>query len=184
MEGFVMRAGLLPLVVVTGGLIAAAVAVALVIGTGDDNGDGGGDSTLSAYFQALNATQLEIRTDYSAVEGQYPDAFVDKQETVDYLNASAETWEEGVGKLEAIDAPDAVAQQHLALVQATDDVSAAFRELRSTAEDADEAELEQIVNDADTTAFDSYTETCTALQTAADENAVLDESGAAVFVVC
>jgi hypothetical protein len=175
---------LIPLVVVTGLLVVAGVVVALVVGADDDDGGGGDTTELGGYFQTLNTTQTQIRTDYSAVESQFPNAFVDKQETLDYLTGSSDAWANGVTALEAIEAPDEVADEHLALVQATDDVSTAFQDLHTTAQDTDEAGLEDMVNNADTTAFDAYSETCLALQDVADANEVLDADGQPVQVVC
>lgn len=176
---------LLPLVVVTAVLVGAGVVVAVVVGASDDDGGGGGDtSSLSGYFETLNTAQTQIRAEYSEVEAQFPEAFVDKQQTLDYLSASSDAWATGVTSLEAIEAPDDVADEHLALVQATDDVSTAFQDLHTTAQDTDEAGLEDMVNNADTTAFDAYSETCLALQDVADQNAVVDASGQPVVVVC
>jgi len=179
-----MKAGLLPLTLVTGVLIAAGVLVVLLAGA--SNGGGGGDtSTLEGYFQTLSTVQTDISTQYSTISGQYPQAFTDKQETLDYLDASAQAWSDGVDKLEAIEPPDAAEQTHQALVQATIDVSAAFATLRSSTEDAnDEAALQALLNGADTSAFDDYGTACTALQTLADDNAVTDGTGAAIVLVC
>ncbi len=173
-----MKSGLLPLALATGVLIAAGVLVAVIVGASD--GGGGGDtSTLEGYFQTLNTVQTDISTQYSTISSQYPQAFSDKQETLDYLGVSEKAWSDGVDKLEAIEPPDDAEQAHLALIQATDDVGAALASLGTSAEDAnDEAALQALLNSADTTAFDDYGTACTALQDLADQN------GITVTLVC
>jgi len=179
-----MKAGLIPLVLVTGVLIAAGVLVAFTIGA-DDSG-GGDTSSLEGYFQALNTAQTDIRAEYAAVETQFPEAFSDKQQTVDYLDTSAEAWASGATTLEGIDAPAETADAHGTLVVATGDVSQAFTDLGVGVQDIEdeEAALQEFVNSADTTAFDAYAEACTALQVIADDNAVTDDTGAAIVLVC
>ena len=167
-----MKAGLLPLTLVTGVLIAAGVLVVLLAGA--SNGGGGGDtSTLEGYFQTLNTTQTDIRTQYNTIQSQYPQAFTDKQQTLDFLDASEQAWAQGVDKLKEIEPPADAAQAHNGLVQATGDVSAAFAALRTSAEAADDAAaLEALVSSPSTTAFDDYGIACQSLQDLADQNQV------------
>ena len=88
-------------------------------------------------------------------------------------------WGDGAEKLRAIDPPDAAKQAHDGLVQATDDVRGAFEGLRPGAEDAaDATALQDLLNNADTTAFDSFSTACQALQDLADQNTLLCSSPA------
>ncbi len=160
---------LLPLAAAVVILIAASVAAALIFGSSG----GGGSSSLEGYFQALNGVQQEINSQYTTISTQYPQAFQDKQQTLDYLDASVETWGGGVDKLKAIKPPDAAQQAHEALIQATDDVRGAFADLRTGATGAaDAAALGELLNSADTAAFDSFSTACQVLQALADQNSI------------
>jgi hypothetical protein len=170
-----MKLTLLPLTLVTGVLIAAGVGVALLFGASNGGGGGGGDtSTLAGYFQTLNTLQTGLQTDYSAVEAKYPNAFSDKQQTLDYLDENAKTWTDAVDKLKTIEPPDAAVSAHDSLVKAVGDVGGAFATLRTSAESTadDPAALGAIATNVDRTAFDAYGSACTALQDLADQNSV------------
>ena len=165
-----MKGNLLPLAAVLAVLIGASVAVVLIFGS---SGGGGSSSSLEGYFQTLNSVQEEISAQYSTISTQYPQAFQDKQETLDYLDASIVVWGDGAEKLKAIDPPGAAQQGHDGLVQATDDVRGAFEGLRPGAEDAaDATALQDLLNNADTAAFANFTTACQALQDLADQNSI------------
>jgi hypothetical protein len=170
-----MKTALLPLATVTAMLVVAGVLVALVFGADDDGGGGGGGS-LEAYFQTLNVAQTEISGEYSAISTQHPEAFVAKQDTIEYLDESAQAWAEGATKLEAIDPPSAAEDAHRGLIDATSAVSEAFAGLHEDAQDADDTEesLTALLDSADTSAFDNYDAACTTMQTLADENNILE----------
>jgi hypothetical protein len=169
-----MKMALFPLAFVTSLLVAAGVAVALLVGASGGGGGGGGDtSTLEGYFQTLSTVQTDISTQYSSISAKYPQAFKDKQQTLDYLDEGGEAWAGGVDELKAIEPPADAARAHLALVQATDNVRGAFAKLRtSAASAADATALQALLNSADTTPFNEYGTACKALQTLADNNKV------------
>jgi hypothetical protein len=182
-----MKPGLLPLAVATALLVAAGVAAVLVFGTAEGDGGGGGDtSTLEGYFQVLNTAQTEISSGYTDISSQYPEVFIDKQQTLDYLEASAAAWGDAVTTLENIDPPDEASSAHSGLIQATGEVGSAFDALLATVTDVEDTEeaLQTAIQEADTTAFDAYGEACGELQTLADDNAVMDETGQPIALVC
>ena len=165
-----MKLGLLPLALATGVLIGAGVLVAVVVGA-----DGGGGGSLQGYFDRLSTAQTEINEEYSAISTQYANAFAEKQETLDYLNASADAWGDSTAKLEDIDPPEEAEAAHATLVQATGDVREAFLALSASAEEADDTEeaLTALLDTADTTAFDDYGTACADMQTLADSSGVI-----------
>jgi hypothetical protein len=195
---------LLPLLLAIGGLVAAAIVVALVFGTSGDADDTDSvdappaptsvdpstiedmdTSTLDGYFVTLNIVQIDIRSQYSALQAEYPEQFVEQQQTIDFLNASVDVWGEGADLLGVIDAPEPATAAHADLIASTDDVSATFGTLATEAQSASDATaLSGVADNADTTAFDAYAESCAALQGIATENDIMDEAGQPFVVVC
>jgi uncharacterized phage infection (PIP) family protein YhgE len=170
-----MRIGLLPLVAATGVLMAAGAIVVFVVGA--DTGGGGG---LQGYFTALQAAQTQIDGQFSTIAEQYPESFSDKQETIDYLDEGSKVLSDGAGKLGDIDPPEEARADHQALVQATGDISETFASLRDDAGDVEDTveAITELVNTADTAAFDAYGTACANLQTIADSNSI------EVFITC
>lgn len=167
-----MLTRLLPLVLITGLLVAGGVVAALILG-GDG---GGGDLTVEEYFQRVDAIEDSLTDAFDGLQGQYPEAFADPEQTRGYLDATDTVLADAVERLRELEAPAAVSAAHAELSQATEEVRGAFADLRDQVEGLeDAAALEELLTSSEVTAFDRFATACLAMQDLAAENGITVE---------
>jgi hypothetical protein len=104
----------LPILLSLAGLLVAVGAIAVACGGGGSDGDGASDGglTLEEYFQQFDAVNKDIGTRISAVEAEYPQAFVEAAATRDALSEIDAIITDGLARLDDIDPPAEVREAH------------------------------------------------------------------------
>ena len=139
-------------------------------------GGGGGALSLEDYFQELDTILADVEAELDDLDEQYPDVFVDPDQTRDSFDKAIPLVEGAVGDVRDLTPPEEAKDAHQEFLDAADDVLEAYGTLSDRVEDVEsEDELDQVLTELDaevSPVFERIDDACFGLQSVADDNDV------------